>query len=86
MKEGEAAIIILNTGRQSQTYVRGADKDLKTALTASLLGEKGMCDIVVSTVNQIHDTLRETVHDVITEKGFFTMSIPGMKGGEAWNV
>ena len=83
MKEGEAAIIILNTGKQSQTYVRGADKDIKTALTASLLGEKGVCDIVVSTVNQIHDTLRETVHDVITEKGFFTRSIPGMKGGEA---
>lgn len=83
MKEGEAAIIILNTGKQSQTYVRGADKDLKTSLTASLLGEKGVCDIVVSTVNQIHDSLRETVHELITEKGFFAKFVPGVKGGEA---
>lgn len=83
MKEGEAAIIILNTGKQSQTYVRGADKDLKTSLTCSLLGEKGVCDLVVSTVNQIHYTLRETVHEVFTEKGIVAKCIPGMKGGEA---
>lgn len=83
MKEGEAAIIILSTGKQSQTYVRGTDKDLKTALAASLLGEKGVCDIVVSTVNQIHDSLIETVHEVITEKGIVAKSVPVMKGGEA---
>ena len=83
MKEGEAAIIILSTGKQSQTYVRGADKDLKTALAASVLGEKGVCDIVVSTVNQIHDSLRETFFEFITEKGIVAKSVPGMKGGEA---
>ncbi len=83
MKEGEAAFIILSTGKQSQTYVRGADKDLKTALAASLLGEKGVRDIVVSTVNQLHDSLRETVLEFITEKGIVAKSVPGMKGGEA---
>lgn len=85
MKEGEAAYIVLNIDKHSQTYVRGADKDLKTALMVSMLGEKGVCDIVVSVVNHFHDFLRETFHEVITEKasGVLTKFVPGMKGGEA---
>ena len=82
-KEGEAVIIILNTGKESQTYVAGTGKELKTALMSSLVGEKGVCDIVVDTVNQMHKLLRESLHEVFAENGVVTKFVPGMKGGEA---
>ncbi len=74
-KEGEAVIVILNTGKDSQ--------DLRNALMSSLVGEKGVCDIVVGTVNQMHATLRDSLHEVFSEKGVITKFVPGVKGGEA---
>lgn len=82
-KEGEAVIIILNTGKDSQTYVSGTGKDLRNALMSSLVGEKGVCDIVVGTVNQMHATLRDSLHEVFSEKGVITKFVPDVKGGEA---
>ena len=37
----------------------------------------------LATVNQMHATLRDSFHEVFSEKGVITKFVPGVKGGEA---
>lgn len=78
----EAVIVIINTGEDSQTYVSGTNQALKGALMSSMIGEEGVCNIVVDTVNQMHKLLRKSLHEVFAENGVVTKFVPGMKGGE----